>query len=154
MKYTKIPLQLHVILAIPLLFHPLLTRREVAIDQWIGDKQTQSIQILLDAGRKGAQAAVQGTIGGVSALQNNAQQNGMTNASGVLGSIVSLASNAVSSAANTVTTTPTNQDETFETIDESEIISSSDEEVEEEESSDEDDEDYVPRRTRSSKKKD
>merc|ERR1712053_37765 len=130
--------------------HPLLTRREVAIDQWIGDKQSQSIQILLDAGRKGAQAAAQGAIGGVSALQNNAQQSGMTSASGVLGSIVSLASNAVSSAATTVTSTPTNQDETFETIDESEIISSSDD-VEEEESSDED---YVPRRTRSSKKED
>ena len=136
-------------------FHPLLTRREVAIDQWIGDKQSQSIQILLDAGRKGAQAAAQGAISGVGALQNNAQQNGMTNASGVLGSIVSLASNAVSSAATTVTSTPTNdQDETFETIDESEIISSSDDAEEEEESSDEDDEEYVPRRTRSSKKKD
>merc|ERR1711887_157216 len=98
--------------------HPLLTRREVAIDQWIGDKQAQSIQVLLDAGRKGAQAAAQGAISGVGALQNNAQQSGMTGASGVLGSIVSLASNAVSSAATTVTPTSDNRDETFETIDE------------------------------------
>lgn len=130
--------------------HPLLTRREVAIDQWIGDKQSQSIQILMDAGRKGVNAAAQGALGGVGALQTSAEQNGMTGASGVLGSIVSLASNAVTTA-----TTPTtqDQDETFETIDESEIISSTDDDEADEESSD--DEEYnPPRRTRSSKKKD
>lgn len=134
--------------------HPLLTRREVAIDQWIGDKQTQSIQILMDAGRKGVNAAAQGALSGVTSLQTNAQNSGMTGASGVLGSIVSLASNAVTTA--TTATTPSNdQDETFETIDESEIVSSSDEETVDEESSDEEDEDYQPRRrtTRSSKKK-
>jgi len=130
--------------------HPLLTRREIAIDQWIGDKQSQSIQILMDAGRKGVNAAAQGALSGVGVLQTNAQSNGMTNASGVLGSIVSLASNAVNTVAASTPTT-LDQDETFETIDESEIISSSGEEMDEEESSDDDD--YQPRRTRASSKK-
>jgi receptor expression-enhancing protein 1/2/3/4 len=130
--------------------HPLLTRREIAIDQWIGDKQSQSIQILMDAGRKGVNAAAQGALSGVGVLQTNAQSSGMTNASGVLGSIVSLASNAVNNVAASTPTTQ-DQDETFETIDESEIISSSGEEMDEDESSV--DEDYQPRRTRASSKK-
>ena len=131
-------------------FHPLLTRREIAIDQWIGDNQSQSIQILMDAGRKGVNAAAQGALSGVGVLQTNAQSSGMTNASGVLGSIVSLASNAVNNVAASTPTTQ-DQDETFETIDESEIISSSGEEMDEDESSV--DEDYQPRRTRASSKK-
>lgn len=130
--------------------HPLLTRREIAIDQWIGDKQSQSIQILMDAGRKGVNAAAQGALSGVGVLQTNAQSSGMTNASGVLGSIVSLASTAVNNVAASTPTTQ-DQDETFETIDESEIISSSGEEMDEDESSV--DEDYQPRRTRASSKK-
>jgi len=129
------------------LLHPLLTRREIAIDQWIGDKQSQSIQILLDAGRKGVQAAANGALSGAGMIQASAEQNGMTSASGVIGSLMNLASSA---------TTPTNaaasQDETFETIDESEILSDTD--VSEEESED-DDEDYQPstRTTRASSKK-
>jgi receptor expression-enhancing protein 1/2/3/4 len=130
--------------------HPLLTRREIAIDQWIGDKQSQSIQILMDAGRKGVNAAAQGALSGVGALQTNAQSSGMTNASGVLGSIVSLASNAAGALNTAASSTPNtiDQDDRFEEIDESEIISSSDEEASEDDSSD--DEDYQPRRTRSS----
>ena len=74
--------------------HPLLTRREIAIDQWIGDKQSQSIQILLDAGRKGVQAAANGALSGAGMIQASAEQNGMTSASGVIGSLMNLASSA------------------------------------------------------------
>lgn len=133
--------------------HPLLSKKETAIDQWIGDRQEQSIQILLDAGRKGVQAAANGALSGVTSLQTPNQ--GLAGASGILGSVANMVTAGLTTAANatapiasgSVSASPSpdqDADETFEEIDETEVLTSSDE----------DDDDYVPPTTRNKNKND
>lgn len=132
--------------------HPLLSKKETAIDQWIGDRQEQSVQMLLEAGRKGVQAAASGALTGVSSLQGTAQTNGMTAATGILGSVANMVTAGLNSATptpsgGTITGSPLTEvdaDETFEEIDETEVLTSTDDE----------DDDYQPPTTRNKNKKD
>lgn len=133
--------------------HPLLSKKEMAIDQWIGDKQEQSLQVLIDAGRKGVQAAASGALSGVTTLQGSAQNGGMQAATGILGSVANMVTAGLSSAAQPANGSATagrnhgdddNPDETFEEIDDTEVLTSSDE----------DDDDYEPPTTRGKNKND
>merc|ERR1711881_215137 len=51
--------------------HPILARREVSIDQWTGDQQEKSMQVLLDAGRRGVAAAGNAALSGVTSFAPN-----------------------------------------------------------------------------------
>jgi len=130
--------------------HPMLSKKEGAIDQWIGDKQEQSVQVLLDAGRRGVQAAATGALSGVSSLQQQGQAGGLTAASGLLGSVATMATAGLSNLASTAATARApspatdDPDETFEEIDDTEVLTSTDEE---------DDVDYEPPTTRHGKNK-
>lgn len=143
--------------------HPILARREVSIDQWIGDQQEKSMQVLLDAGRRGVAAAGNAALSGVTSFAPNTGSTVVQNnaASGIMGSIVSglqsgITSMAAAAPTETKRSTPESgviiqeideEDETFEEIDESELVSSS-----AGESEDEEDEEYTPPATRGNRK--
>lgn len=143
------------------ILHPLLSRRELEIDEWIDTRQKQSVNAVIEAGRKGVQAAANGALSGASGLLNTnangtetSQVNpGLAAASGMMGSLLNMAQSAVTSTSVNTATTPNSQDadETFETIDETEIISTSEELTDE---SDDGDYEPPPRRSTRSKKKD
>jgi len=146
--------------------HPILARREVSIDQWIGDQQERSMQVLLDAGRRGVQAAGNAALSGVTQFvpgssavtPTGAAPMQQAAAAGIFGSIVNGVQSLAAGAAETKRASPSDSgaviteieeedvDETFEEIDESEIVSSGSD-IEEEE-----DEDYEPPKTRRGRK--
>ena len=71
--------------------HPLLARKERHIDKWIDQKQGQSLDYLVTAGKKGIAAAASGAMGGVAALQGKTGDENFTAtvaATGLLSSVV------------------------------------------------------------------
>ena len=85
--------------------HPLLARKERHIDKWIDQKQGQSLDYLVTAGKKGIQAAASGAMSGVAQLQGK-DPNDLTATVAATGMMSTLMSTAGNFASNLTTSAP------------------------------------------------